>query len=317
MQNNPVVSVIIPIFNTEKFLRRAIESILCQTLSDWELILIDDGSTDSSSDICDEYAMKDSRIYVFHRSNHGLSATHEFAVQHAKGKYIQFVDSDDWIEPYMFEKMVVKAEKNDADIVGCNFVSEFNDHQEEHFFTYDSKDDFLHKVVSNQWGVVWKHLFRSCLIKENDFHFPVGINNGEDYYSVVSLIIFAKKVCFVDEILYHYNCANPYSMIRTLNEKKVIEQIKSTILVEELLVNNGLFNDCKPELDERKYLAKAPLLQLDKIKWLFTFPESNYKKTKYPVSKKYIPLFILGHIFSLKRFLRFIGHNKEFFFLYI
>lgn len=302
MQNNPVVSVLIPIFNTEKFLRRAIESILCQTLLDWELILIDDGSADSSSDICDEYAMKDSRIYVFHRSNQGVSATREFAVQHAKGKYIQFVDGDDWIEPRMLEKMVVEAEKNDADIVGCNFASEFKDHSEEHCFTYDSKDDFLHKVVSNQWGVVWKHLFRRGIIEENDIHFPVDINNGEDYYFVVSCIIFAKKVCFVDEILYHYNCANPYSMISTLNEKKVIEQIKSTILVEKILAGKGLLNDCKSELDERKYLAKASLLQLDKIKWVLTFPESNYMKKKYPVSKKYIPLFILGHIIYLKRY---------------
>lgn len=101
--NNPKISVIVPVYNVEKYLRRCIDSILAQTFSDFELLLIDDGSKDRSGDICDEYALKDQRIKVFHNSNQGASAARNFGLSKAKGEYVSFIDSDDWMESTYYE----------------------------------------------------------------------------------------------------------------------------------------------------------------------------------------------------------------------
>src|SRR5574344_1670943 len=102
---NPLISVIIPIFNAEKYLNRCIDSIISQTYHNLEVILLDDGSTDNSGNICDEYALKDSRIRVIHQSNKGLVATRQVGISIAKGEYIAWVDSDDWIALDTYEQM--------------------------------------------------------------------------------------------------------------------------------------------------------------------------------------------------------------------
>ena len=119
----PQVSIIVPIYNVERYLRRCIDSIIGQTFKNWELILVDDGSTDSSGLICDDYSF-DERVIVIHKKNEGISITRQFGLNKAKGRYIQFVDSDDWIESTMIEKMYDLATTNNSDLVSCDFVQE-------------------------------------------------------------------------------------------------------------------------------------------------------------------------------------------------
>ena len=119
------VSVIVPIYKTEKYLSTCVESLLCQTLKEIEIILIDDGSPDNCPALCDNYALKDSRIKVIHKTNSGLSDARNIGIKEAAGEYIGFVDSDDWVKPEMFEKMYQNAIQNNADVVVCNlFVCE-------------------------------------------------------------------------------------------------------------------------------------------------------------------------------------------------
>lgn len=116
-----MVSVIIPVYNVEQYLRRCIDSVLAQTYTDLEIILVDDGSPDGSGAICDEYAAKDSRIKVIHQANAGVSAARNAGMDLASGEYLAFIDSDDFIEPEMYEQMLAAAEKTGADVVECNY----------------------------------------------------------------------------------------------------------------------------------------------------------------------------------------------------
>ena len=115
----PKISVIVPVYNVEKYLRKCIESILNQTFREFELILVDDGSTDSSGKICDEYALKDSRIKVIHKENGGASSARNAGLDVAKGEYIGFVDSDDWIEMDMYGELYRLIKENNTDISVC------------------------------------------------------------------------------------------------------------------------------------------------------------------------------------------------------
>ena len=121
----PKLSVIVPVYNTEKYLRECIDSILAQTFTDFELILVDDGSTDSSGAICDEYAGKDPRIQVIHQENGGVTRARKAAMRVAKGSWVSFIDSDDWIDSAMFDTMLEKSSTSEAQIVICDAVLRF------------------------------------------------------------------------------------------------------------------------------------------------------------------------------------------------
>jgi glycosyltransferase involved in cell wall biosynthesis len=122
-----LLSIIVPVYKAEKYLRRCIESILVQSYQNYELILVDDGSPDDSGLICDEYAKKDSRIKSFHKSNGGLSSARNFGLDIAAGIYVGFVDSDDWITPDMYEHLVGLCKKHDVDIASCSYISTADD----------------------------------------------------------------------------------------------------------------------------------------------------------------------------------------------
>ena len=115
-----LVSIIIPVYNTEKYLAKCLDSVIAQTYTNIEVVLIDDGSTDGSPAICDSYHNKDERVIVYHRENQGASLARKFGLSVAKGQFIQFVDSDDWIKPEMTEKLVRSAEENNSDIAWCD-----------------------------------------------------------------------------------------------------------------------------------------------------------------------------------------------------
>ena len=122
---NPLISVIVPVYNTEKLLKKCVDSILAQTYKDFELFLVDDGSTDTCPMLCDEYAKADARVQVIHKKNEGQGVARNMALDVASGAYISFIDSDDWVVPDMFEKMINAAEKNNADIAICG-IAVFN-----------------------------------------------------------------------------------------------------------------------------------------------------------------------------------------------
>ena len=147
----PLISVIVPVYNVEKYLDRCVKSILRQTYKDFELILVDDGSPDKCPSMCDEWAKKDERIHVIHQKNQGLSAARNNALKKAKGNYISFIDSDDWISDDMLEDLLKLLFKYKADISVCNFFKTSDEKQKPdnrnvnvHLYT---KDEFMHIIL--------------------------------------------------------------------------------------------------------------------------------------------------------------------------
>ena len=267
------ISVIVPVYNTEAYLHKCIDSILNQSFTNFELLLVDDGSTDKSGQICDEYAKNDSRIKVFHKNNEGISATREFAIQHATGDYIQFIDSDDWIEPNMIEEMFNGAIATNSDIVGCNFIQEFPDRSLKTKAFYTEKDTFIQSVVSNYWGVLWKILFRRILVIDNDIHFPKNVDGGEDYYYVVNLLLNARKIFCINKFFYHYNRANVTSFISKPSMDRVLYQVKATELVEDLLIKYGKRDLYYDEICQRKSVIKMQIMRIHFLKGCSYFKE--------------------------------------------
>ena len=169
------ISVIVPIYNTEKYLARCIESILCQTYTNLEIILVDDGSTDKSGDICDFYARKDNRVKVVHKENGGAAAARNFALNMVTGQYIGFVDSDDYIEPIMYQSMIQIAEEYDCDVVMCDCVKEHKDEQQ--IYTHDIRAGYYNRTQ------IEKEYFPHLLIGK--FKTMCGINYiKENYFRV-------------------------------------------------------------------------------------------------------------------------------------
>ena len=202
--DSPLISVIIPVYNGEKYLRPCIDSIIAQTYKNWELLLIDDGSTDSSADICDEYADGE-RIKVQHISNGGQAQARNKGVAMAKGKYISFVDCDDWLEPTMYETMVGVLQSNHAEIAICGYVEEYASHQKkinaDGALTVYERDEVLKLVLSGKIGsYLWSMLYDKDVVKE-----PMpNLNPYEDHATLFKWVSHTHRIAVLHQVLYHY-----------------------------------------------------------------------------------------------------------------
>lgn len=209
MENKPLVSVIVAVYNIEKYIKKCIESITSQTYSHLEIILVDDGSRDSSGKICDEYALRDERIKVIHRMNGGLSAARNSGLALCKGEFISFVDGDDWIEPEMYEQMVSAAMENDAELVACRYKciypGEIVDKSTDRKIVFEGLQ-MLSKYLEEDESVViqhaaWNKLYHRKLIGEE--RFPEG-KLYEDVVFSAHVLSRIKKGVYLDRALYDY-----------------------------------------------------------------------------------------------------------------
>ena len=205
----PCISVIVPVYKVEPYLRQCVESIMNQTYSYLEIILVDDGSPDNCGAICDEYARKDSRIRVIHKENGGLSDARNAGLDIAAGDYIGFVDSDDWIEPQMYEKLLELLLKYGADMafggVADDVVSDgkaqtvkVSDYGNAPFS--EDKLSAMCQYFQGSWAA-WDKLYRRKLF--DGIRFPVGEIN-EDEAIVLRLLDRCERVCYTNKVCYHY-----------------------------------------------------------------------------------------------------------------
>lgn len=283
----PRISVLIPAYNVERYLPQCLDSVLSQTFDDFEVVLINDGSADGTGKICDAYAAKDSRIKLYHQDNKGISATRNLCLQYAVGEYIQFVDSDDWIESDMFKELIAIADDAKADIVTFDFRARYFHKTEIVSLPCNEIEIFRKNCISSLWTVLWKNFIRLSLVKENMIHFPLGIDGGEDYYVMSLLSLCAKKIAYVSKPFYNYNVMNPTSTMCRTNQKKLMYQIESTKLLEKKLSEFGLDDHYGKELLRRKFCAKMPFLKLNFSLWLKIFPESSFFLLWAPPTKWY------------------------------
>lgn len=192
----------------EQCLRRSIGSILAQTFRDFELLLVDDGSTDGSGAICDEYASRDNRVKVIHQPNGGVGSARQRGIDCAKGIYVTHVDPDDWIDPEAYEDMVAAAERENADMLFCDFYYErrsgrkYQSQLPQWMNTLDILDDMFHfQLVAS----CWNRLVRMDTVKKYGVHFERGMNHWEDLYFNGALLKSDIRVAYLPHAYYHYN----------------------------------------------------------------------------------------------------------------
>lgn len=239
--DDPIVSVIIPIYNAEKTLRRTVDSILKQTFHDFELILVNDGSNDGSLSICYLYASKDVRIKVVNHKNMGLSLARSSGIKASIGHYILFVEADDWIEPDTLEALYGEAKKTDADMVICDYFEHLDNAVKEmkQRPNYFSADNVLGEIIRGEMGgVMWNKLIRRSIFQQFHVQFPADIILLEDMYINAQLLLHPLKLAYVDKALYHYDrTANPNSI--TMSKKPNFNKTANGLvtLFRELFVN--------------------------------------------------------------------------------
>ena len=224
-----LISVIVPVYNVEKYLPQCIDSILNQTEKNLEIILVDDGSLDNSGKICDEFSKKDDRIVVIHKKNNGLSSARNAGLEIAKGNYIGFVDSDDWLDKSMYEVLLKLLKENNSDISCCDFFKTANSNDSiphidneiiNSYNNIESLNNFYNGLYT-QTVVAWNKLYKRELFK--DISYPVG-KIHEDEGTTYKLYYKANKITYTNRPLYYYRIT-PNSITTSKFNKKRLDII--------------------------------------------------------------------------------------------
>lgn len=287
-----LISVIVPVYNVEKYLEKCIFSITQQTYNNLEIILVDDGSYDSSPQICDLWAAKDYRIQVFHIKNSGGGQARNWGLNHANGEYIAFVDSDDYISEYMFEYLEQQL-KDGYDIAECDYLTVQKDNAvfdkfeaEDSFIECTAKDALAFNVKDQIFKqIIWNKLYRKEVIGE--IRFPVGTQIDDEFWTY-KVIGNAQKLIHSDKKLYAYR-QQADSIMHKINAAKKIEALKAAVEKQEYIVKYF------PELESESlvhlwmkciYQGQTVLLENDKAEIQKEFKYIKDIIQKYPIENK-------------------------------
>ena len=319
-----MISVIVPVYNTEKYLDRCIQSILAQTYTDFELLLIDDGSTDLSGEICDKYAEQDSRVKVFHKENGGVSSARNLGLDKANGDWVTFVDADDWVPTLYLNNL--SDNTNSADFV-VSIVGE-NDN-----ISYQGS--IIKKLEANligdyieaatnflTWSSPWAKIYKRTILEEKNIRFDERLFSGED------LVFVLEYMCIVRSILVKESCGYCYTETRGLS-KREMNYNEINLVVEKIIYNiscleykyhidltkwkvnsiwnyitkykvpnnlSSLYNDIK-QLSRKQYMQQ---IVLDRI----VVPKGVYRKIFDFLYKNRLYLLLSYLVFMTKRFYR-------------
>ncbi|MBE6294408.1 MAG: glycosyltransferase family 2 protein [Bacteroidales bacterium] len=250
---NIPISIIIAIYNASTKLHRCIDSILAQTYTNFELILVDDGSTDCSATICDKYALQDKRVRVFHKTNGGVSSAREFGTRKAKGTYTIHVDSDDWIEPTMLEELYKKAIVSKADMVICNYILELP-HKKKYILQEPSNLNTGNILRSYLIGTLHAALWNKLIKKDcyKDIHFPIGINYKEDMYVICNMIIKnnINSISYLNKAYYHYN---------NTDNNNITSKVTNTMLKAQIFITDHFAKI----LEKEQYKREITQMQIE------------------------------------------------------
>lgn len=239
----PLISIIIPVYNAEAYLAKCIDSVLAQTMTDFEVILVNDGSQDSSGAICEEYVRKDNRISVIHQLNGGVAFAREQGVSKAIGVYSVHADPDDWIEPNMLEELYAKAVEDDADMVICDFLVEYADSVK-----YTSQNIKCCKplclldelMYGNIHGSLCNKLIRTSLYKKFNIHFIEGIDYCEDFLVCARLFLEDIRVSYLPKAYYHYDqTVNENSITRKYTRRKMEMRLQFFNALKEIILHRS------------------------------------------------------------------------------
>ena len=225
---SPKVSVIVPVYKAEAYLKRCVDSLLAQTFEDFEILLIDDGSPDRSGAICDDYARQDRRVRVIHKENGGVSSARQCGLDNACGEYVIHADPDDWTEPEMLEEMYRKAKEEDADMVIALGI--FIDEEKKRCsrkilqtLPDASPQEIIVSILSRKLFVgLWNKLIRRSCYVDNMIKFPIGCDFGEDAYVLCRILLGNPKCVVLPNAYYHYSqCSS--SLTKSRYQRKFFE----------------------------------------------------------------------------------------------
>lgn len=265
------ISIIIPIYNVEKYLKKCIDSLIQQTYENIEIILVDDGSTDNSGRICDCYALNDNRIKVVHQKNGGVSSARNTGLRHSTGNYIGFVDPDDWIDKNMYERMLEVLKNNNSSISMCSYIYEYGDSKlnelkpdlvEQNL----SSDELISKLFvpnSYYYTILCNKLYKANLW--NGIKFPEGYVHEDE---AVIHIIYDRcdQMSTISNEYYHYRMVNT-SITHTNDQIRRIDFANALSLRLNYFYQRKRFDYCEKMLDEILYLTLNGFItkQLDKV----------------------------------------------------
>ena len=264
--NTPIVSIIVPVYNAAKplgenktVLHRCIDSILNQEYRDYELIVVDDGSKDESGKILDEYAAKDERINVIHKENAGVSNTRNLAIQNARGKYIQFLDADDWITTDATKSLVRTMEESKADLVIANFYRVVGENTS-HKGRIDSdkvltRDEFADYMIQNPadyyYGVLWNKLYKKSIIDTYHLKMDASLSWSEDFIFNLEYLLHVKHVAPLQLPIYYYVKTDGSLVSQSRFDIRNIVDMKLSVI-------KYYDNFYKSIYDEKEYARKRP-----------------------------------------------------------
>ena len=302
MQNlensGPLISVIVPIYNSEHTLRKCVDSLLAQTFNSFEVLLINDGSTDDSGKICDEYQLQDSRVRVFHQLNGGVSSARQLGIDNAHGKYSIHADPDDWVEPNMLADLYQKAISEGADMVICDFY--INDYRKEEYCKQKASvmdnEVILKEMFTRLHGSTWNKLIKNELYSRYKIHFPQEITFCEDLFIVASLLLKPIKVSYLPQAYYHYVRDKQHnSLSLRYNEKALEQDLYLKKVFHDLLKNTSVqVLACKRfaiNTAYRAFLGGEKFITSKQYKFLFNKDKSYILCSDLPFLHKILVIF--------------------------
>lgn len=290
----PKISVIVPVYNSEKYLHRCIDSILAQTFTDFELLLVDDGSKDKSGVICDDYVTTDPRVRVFHKPNGGVSSARNLGLDNARGEWICFVDADDWLTQDAYETIICNIKSYKTEIVGFGFWSVFKaqTYPVEYPSIENGKIYFMREMLLHGWTVVWNTFFRKDFLNYYKIRFTESISIGEDLELLFRAYLHANEIVVIDKLLYYYNRMNENSALHRMTVKQSDDIIRANLSLAQFFKDNNVYDKFRDIIAWKVLKAKHDYVLDAKThdKFLSIYPECHKYILSCPTINKKIKI---------------------------
>ena len=298
MVTHPKVSVLIPVYNVEKYVKRCIDSVLAQTMQDGvEVIIVNDCTPDRSMEIIFEAlrtynanaAEKKMMVRVVsHDTNRGSAAARNTAISYATGDYIIYVDSDDWIEPDMLEKMYTKAVGTDADITICDYNIRLHHRKVRIIEKYTDRETYFKEVVKCWHSSLWNKMIKSSLYIDNNVHFIEGLDCGEDFTVLLPLFYYAHKIAYVPEALYNYSHLN----VNSITKAKIVSEKVKRNNIEKVEFARKFLQEHRLSGYETEWAYWALSVKAQLISHSSSEEERKNIQNLFPEATAYIPVFM-------------------------
>lgn len=294
-EQTPQISIIVPVYNVEPYIRKCLDSIKAQTFTDFEAIIVDDASPDNSINIAREFAEADPRFVILTRENGGLSAARNTGLDYATGKYIAFIDSDDFVAPNYLEVLYNACEDNGADMASCAFTYHYDSNgfrKKQLFIMKDcvlEHDEAVSMIIKDRsiHNYAWNKLYKRTLFTEHNIKYPTMY--FEDVVTSARIIYYANKLAVSEKCLYYY-VKRPGSILSTMNVKKINDFLHSVLIVCNFYMFNGEYEKYKKAiarmLRKFSFVNYYSITREHFVKFSFRGMLTNYKINRKAV--KYI-----------------------------